>query len=276
MIGLRRVWRVVRLILFVLMVAFAVGWVSLYVDSEWERRKAERLLEDLKAFPFASAGFLEVREVVNRYDGEAEQSFPGLQFLPPGVPVHGISTSSDSDGWMPAINAIPTCTPHDCTFHISITPRLNIYTIPMDYRTANVVAAFLAHIGLRPWKVYAKFEIKDGKLWKSRTYAGQIRYERMGSYAGIVPLDYDVISSSEANDSHRKRYVYAVGVPHATGGVFEILSTRFVQVPGVPTGRAFDLDLHCFTRVWHACAGFSELAPSAWADYQTELHGGGQ
>jgi hypothetical protein len=41
--------------------ALAFGWLWLYLDSLLARRRAEHLIADLKAFPFSTAGFAEVR-----------------------------------------------------------------------------------------------------------------------------------------------------------------------------------------------------------------------
>src|SRR5258705_8449837 len=85
----------------------ALGWLWLYLDSLQERHRAEHLIADLKSFPFATAGFPEVRELANRYGGTAVQSFPVLQFLPPGLPLPKFPGTSDSQERMPLVRTGP-------------------------------------------------------------------------------------------------------------------------------------------------------------------------
>jgi hypothetical protein len=129
----------------------------------------------------------------------------------------------------------------------------------------------LAHIGVRPWGVYAKFEVSEWKLAESWTRITQVRVARSESYEGLIPLEYRVVSRAQSPHDER-RHDYTVGVPHVTGGTLDILSAQLVQSPSAPLQRVFDIDLRCLTAVWHACRGFVELAPSAWADYQTSKH----
>ena len=150
-------------------------------------------------------------------------------------------------------------------------PCLWLYDLQFNHKLTAFIASFLAHVGLRPWVVFAGFEVRDGKLWESHAGAGQERRERLGSYEGLVMLGYGVNSMSKANAQYNHRPDYAVCVPHITGTVSEDLWTYFVQAPSAPTSRAFDIDLHCFTAVMRPCKGFDILAPSAWVDYQGEL-----
>lgn len=264
----------VRSVLLAIIGVFASCWLLLYLDSLHERRRAEHLIADLKSFPFATAGFPEVRELANRYGGTAVQSFPFLQLLPPGTPLRKFTGSGNSKDLVPEVRTTPTCTPQDCTFTIRIKPRLWLYDLRFNYKVTAFLASILAHVGLRPWVVYASFEVRDGKLWESFAGAGQGRHERLGSYEGLVMLGYAVNSMSKANALYRHRPDYAVCVPHITGTVSEDLWTYFVQAPSAPASRAFDIDLQCLTAVMHPCRGFDVLAPSAWVDYQGELHHG--
>src|SRR6185437_9229191 len=56
------------------------SWFALYLSSLYQCRKAERLLADLRRFPFATAGFAEVRDFSLQYGGaplqEASQTPP--------------------------------------------------------------------------------------------------------------------------------------------------------------------------------------------------------
>jgi hypothetical protein len=209
-----------------------------------------------------------VRELANRYGGNAVQSFSVLQFLPPGLPWPKFPGTTDSQERVPLVRTRPTCTPRDCIFDIWIRPRL--FNLPLNYETSRFLYSGLARVGLRPWVVSGRFEVRDGKLWESRTGVGQFRHARIASYEGLILLGYEVISMSRAEALNSHRPEYAVGVPHVTGTVSDDLSTWIVQASNAPINRAFDIRLHCLTTVSRACRGFAELAPSAWGDYQAE------
>jgi hypothetical protein len=51
-----RTHRVFRLIAPSLIAVLAISWLCLYLDSVYERRRAEHLVADLKSFPFSTAG----------------------------------------------------------------------------------------------------------------------------------------------------------------------------------------------------------------------------
>jgi hypothetical protein len=261
----------VRSALLAIIGVFASSWLLLYLDSLHERRRAEHLIADLKSFPFATAGFPEVRELANRYGGTAVQSFPLLQFLPPGPPLNRFPGSTDSheEVLAPNVRILPTCTPQDCIFEIRIMPH--VVSWAFNRKAETLLWSGVAHIGLRPWAVGARYEVKNGTLWKSSTWAAQERHAKSGSYEGLIPLGYQVISLSQANALDRPRSEYAVGVPHVTGTVSDGLQAWFVQVPNAPIKRAFDIHTYCLTAVLHSCSGFADLAPTAWADYQAEL-----
>ncbi len=193
----------------------ALGWLWLYLDSFHERQRADHLIADLKSFPFATAGFIEVRELANRYGGTAVQSFPVLQFLPPGPPLVKFPGSTDPQERMPLVRTRPTCTPQDCIFDIWIRPRL--FKLPLNYETSWFLYSGLARVGLRPWVVGGRFEVRDGKLWESRTGVGQFRHTKIGSYEGLILLGYQVISMSRAKalDTHRPEYAVCVPLSQA-------------------------------------------------------------
>jgi hypothetical protein len=85
-------------VLSVFLIVLACCWLALYIDSVHQRRRAERFLLDLRSFPFASAGFVEVRDLAIRHGGA------GLQDLPQRFPL--------------------SCTIRDCTFEVWIKHRL--------------------------------------------------------------------------------------------------------------------------------------------------------
>ena len=135
----------------------ACSWVSLYLDSVHQRRKAERLILNLKSFPFATSGFVEVRELAERYGGMAIQQFPLVNFPQSGYPV------KDSLGHlqMPLLeDGGLTCTVRDCTFEIWIRPW-HLRTFPRG-RAEMLLISVLEHIGICPWGVNATLKSKTG------------------------------------------------------------------------------------------------------------------
>jgi hypothetical protein len=218
----------------------ACCWLALYLDSVHQRQRAERFVSDLRSFPFASAGFVEVRDLAIRHGGA------GLQELPQCFPL--------------------SCTIRDCTFEVWIKHRL--LRLPLEPSTAELVYSTLPYFGIRPWVVHSRFEVKDGKLSGSVTQVGQLRRGRLKSYEGVLPIEYEVWTDRpQTLDIGGAGYL--VGPPSAITGPFEeVWIARVPQVPDAPASRAFDVDLRCFTSILHGCTGFRELAPSAWADNQ--------
>ena len=244
------------------LVLLACSWLLLHLDSIHQRRKAERLFEDLRSFPFATAGFAEVRGLTNRYGGSAVQQFPGLEFPHYGLPL----VDSTGQVHVPPIQVGPfSCTVRDCVFEISIRTRLA--WLPSQGWRGERLYEVLQCLGIRPWVVYANFEVREGKLKRSRTAVGYLRSDRLGRYDGLIPFGYEIVSvtdprSLEGSDD------YTVSFTHVMGSPADILIARFLQTPEAPIRRAFDLNLHCLTTLLHGCGGFDELAPSAWSDYE--------
>lgn len=223
-----------------LLIASAVAWTSLYFDSIVQRRKAERLLFDLSSFPFASAGFNEVRNLVARNGGHA------LQSLPTGIP--------------------PGCTPRDCTFWIEFSHPL--FPLLRRRNAPESTCAALLHSGIRPWIVRADLVVKGGTLSETWTSVEQVKFgEDSEGNSVLMGILYEVLTHPrgpiDEGDSG-----YQVSRPNVTGGPVDVLETWAVQQTGVPMSRAFDVNLRCFTTVLHSCRNFAELAPSAWADHE--------
>jgi len=247
----------------ILLVAFFViscFWLWLYFNSLCQRRKAESLFTDLRAFSFASADFAEVRDFALSHGGTAIQGFPP-SFPTFGLPLH------DSQGQVqiPRVWSKPECTSRECVFEIWIRPSALTVTLsnPLEMRLLTA----MTYAGIRPWGVYARFEIVDGKLERSRTSVGGMKSGKSGGYDGLIPLEYEVVSDARPVYSDK---IYSVGRPHVTGGPMEILRVQLVHIAGIPTARVFDVNLKCLTALLRGCS-FSELAPSVWSDYQYEL-----
>jgi len=66
---------------------------------------------------------------------------------------------------------------------------------------------------------------------------------------------------------------HRVGFLHFTGSPENLLQARVVQTPDAPMQRAFEIQIHCLTTVFHDCRGFDELAPAAWVDYLARQQG---
>jgi hypothetical protein len=235
-------------------------WRWLYGDSVYQRRKAEYLINDLKSFPFALAGFPEVQELAIRHGGVAIQQFPFHQFPYAGVP------SRDAQGrvTVPFIPLRPTCNSQHCDFESLISPPGAM--IAMHGRAAELLQAALSYLGIRSWALYSVFRVKAGKLETSMTTVTELRHEPSGPYVALAPFGYEVDSVAES-EFPGSPYEYSVGFLHVTGSPAHIIRTRFAQVPYAPVRRAFDIDVQCLAAVWRSCRGLDELAPSAWADY---------
>ena len=253
---------------FILALLFLVSgfWLLLYFDALHQRRKAESLFTDLKSFSFARADFAEVRDFALSHGGS------GIQEFPPSLPTLGFPTpNSQRQVQIPSVWTKPRCTSRDCVFEVWIRPSL--LTVTLSYPAEMRLLSAMTYAGIRPWGVYATFEIVDGKLKRSRTSVGGLKNGTSGGYEGTIPLEYEVITDTDPAYGDQS---YSFGRPHVTGGPLEILQVRMTQLPGMPAARGFDVNLRCLTAVSHGCS-LSELAPSAWSDYQRELsHDGRQ
>lgn len=258
----RRRFRVaVHWIVRLVVVSFAGIWLFLYIDSVYQRRRAEALFADLKSLDFATASFPEVRDILTRYGGAAIQ-----MELRPQFPDFGASTP-DGHGNIIFTGPRSRCTPHDCTFLLRIMTRLP-RTLLLD-RTTEFFYTALPYVGVRSWALVAWFEVRNGMLDRSVTSVTELRMERRGSRRELVPLGYEVETRRDAAsfDGRCVNQDYRVFITH---GVFKlpenVLFTCVVQSAGIRTKRAFDVNLRCLNGLFRSCR-FDELAPSAWADY---------
>jgi hypothetical protein len=264
----RRIRRAGRFLLLILLIVISCGWLLLYLDSVRQRHKAERFVADLKSFPFATAGFFEVRELANRYGGAPVIQSPILQLPQYAItvlnPAGKVSILLTQGGPF-------TCTARECTFNIAIQPQ--VMELPLGYRAEQLLFTGLAYSGVQPWAVHARFEISGGKLKSSWASIAQLRTELVRSNSGIhkelIPFEYE-IESADDPVTFPSTGGYRVGFPHVTGGPARILLARVPQTADAPTQRAFDVDLRCLTAVFRSCRGFDELAPSAWVDYKVQ------
>jgi hypothetical protein len=242
-VNARRRFRVtVRWVAWLVLASIACSWLFLYLDSVYQRRRAESLFADLKSLDFATAGFPEVRDIMVR--------------------------NGDRPG--------PKCNSQNCTFLLQIMTRLP--RIPLLGRTASFFYTTLPYIGVRSWVATALFEVRNGKLERSETGVGEFKMERRDSRRELVPLGYEVRTRRDAASFEYgpcSSQDYDVYVSH--GGVKfpeEALATCVVQSASVSVKRAFDVHLRCLNGLLRSCR-FDELAPSAWADYSAKDGGTG-
>ena len=243
--SLRRFSRI--LICAICVVVFS--YLVLYMDSVHQRRKAERFISELKVFPFATAGFDETRDFALRFGGHAVQSVPQK---PPF-----------------------TCTVRDCAFVLRIKPSA-VSVFNGESEPKRLLGLALLRLGIRPWGLTAVFRVHNGKLEESRIDVGQFRQGGTGRYQGPIEISYSVRTARvwpspfPPPELHNN---YLLTRPSAiTGPPAEILIVHLLQSPDAPTTRAFDLRLDCLSTILCGCRNFSELAPSPWADYMTELN----
>jgi hypothetical protein len=269
----RRFHVTVRLVTRLVLVSIACSWLFLYLDSVHQRRRAESLFADLKSLDLATAGFPEVRDIMNRYGGRGIQ-----RDLQPRFPDFGDPLPDEHGNSFYYPNPGPTCTPQNCTFQLWIMTRLP--RIPLLNRTARFSYTTLPYIGVRSWVAYARFEVRNGKLDRSQTRVEELRMESPDSsgYRHLVPLGYEVETRKDAASLEYgacSNQDYRVIVSH---GYFtlpaDMLTTCVLQSAGTPTKRAFDVNLRCLNGFFRSCR-FDELAPSAWADYSAKDGGTG-
>ena len=221
-------------------IVIACSWFALYFAAFHQRGKAERFLSDLRSFPFASASFVAVRDLAVRHGGS------GLQNLPPRFP--------------------PTCTVRHCTFEVRI--KHPLAALRLESRSAELLYSALPYFGIRPWLVDSYFEVNGDRLETSTTQITQLRRGKLRSYEGLLPIEYQVYTDRHLDMDVGSRG-YIVGPPDSIEGPpQEVWLVWVPHAPDSPMSRVFDLNLDCFTAIWHGCTGYRELAPSAWADHQ--------
>ena len=255
------------------LVFIACSWLFLYLDSVHQRRRAESLVADLKSLDFATAGFPNVRDIAIRNGGRAIQ-----QDSLPRLPDFGTPMMPDLHGNVSFQRSGPTCTPQDCVFELWIMTRLARLPFPIQERTEEFLYSTLPYIGVRSWALYARFEVKNGKLDRSLTAVSEFRVDRFGSRQRLVPLGYEV---ETLRDSASFNYMclnqdYCVYLDHGHPVKLpqNVLHTCVLQSAGTHTKRAFDVNLRCLNGLFRSCR-FDELAPSAWADYSAKDGGTG-
>ena len=222
-----------------LLIAIAGSWLFLYVDSVYQRRRAESLFADLRSLDFSTAGFAEVRDIMVR-----NAARPGSK-----------------------------CDPQNCTFRLKIMSP--VPHIPLPDRMAILYYVTLPYIGLRWWDVHAQFEIRNGKLDSS--YAGvweyRMAWDHQMAFGYGAQTQRDAASFKYAPCSSSQEY--QVWMDHGSFHLPEYaLDTCVVQSAGIPVKRAFDVHLRCLNALFRSCR-FDDLAPSAWADYSEKSGGAG-
>lgn len=282
----RRFRATLRWLARVVLISIVGSWLFLYIDSVYQRRRAESLFADLESLDFATAGFAEVRDIMIRNGGRAIQrdllqrlhDSPGTPLPPPPVPQFRPNAPVN---WLPPDpqrnldfnRPGPNCTPQNCTFLLQIMTRLP--RIPLLDRKARFFYTTLPYIGVRSWVAFARFEVRNGKLDRSQTGVWEYRMESPDytGYRHLAPLGYGVGTRRDAASFEYgacSSQDYDVYVSH---GVFKFpgnaLETCVVQSASVSVKRAFDVHLRCLNGLLRSCR-FDELAPSAWADYSAK------
>jgi hypothetical protein len=222
----------------------ALTWVVLYVGSRSQRRKAERLIADLRAFGFSGANFTAVRDFALQHGGVVAEGVPSQS--PPF-----------------------TCTVQNCMFDAWL--GFPFSRPPANQRLWHSLYPNLPYLGLRPWVIYVNFEVRDGVLARSSTHIGQLKRAGLGSYA---ELEYSILTERTPTfyrPPAGRSDDFVVSKPHVTGPPTEAWGAWTLQASNAPMNRVFDIDLRCLTTILHGCSGLSALAPSAWQHYQAAL-----
>lgn len=150
--------RVFRIALFAPFLLLILCWIFLYGDSIYQRRKAEKVLHDLKSFPFATANFVEVREFVIAHGGSPNNSelvyrAPNMGAVPPDETGVGHVVFYREDGG--------PCTPQNCTFQVVIR---NGFWLEAEHDWLRRLAVDFDGFGVRPWVTYLRLEVSAGRL----------------------------------------------------------------------------------------------------------------
>ncbi len=266
----------VRWVARLVLVFIAFSWLFLYLDSVYQRRRAESLVADLKSFDFATAGFTDVRDLAIRNGGMPSRpaSLSRLSDFPaPSMP--------DLRGNIRFYNPWPTCTRQDCTFIVMIDSGLARLPFPLQERTIDFLYSALPYIGVRTWVLSALFVVRSGKLERSEISVGEFRIDRLesGYPRRLIPFGYKVDTTSRDSvifglKCHNQDYEVHLDHGHPVKMPEKMLHTCVLQTERASTKRAFDMNLHCLNGILRGCR-FDELAPSAWADYSAKDGGAG-
>src|SRR5260370_16877573 len=124
----RRIRRAGCFVFLGFLIFISCCWLLLYLDSVRQRHKAERFVNDLKPFPFATAGFFEVRELANRYGGTAVLQSPLLQGPRYGITLHDLGGKI---GVSPTHSGPLFCPATHSTFPLAIPPR--VMNLPLHH-----------------------------------------------------------------------------------------------------------------------------------------------
>jgi hypothetical protein len=214
------------------------------------------LIADLKSFPFQSATFRDVREFTLAHGGAALQEFP-----PPFPRIAVPERDPAGKITVPLVSDKPVCNHNDCTFQIWILPMPQNFGL--GQRAEVLLLSAMYWSGIKPWGVYVRFKVSEGRLEESLTSVGGLERSDGSVEGGLMPFEYDIITSARPIYGGEN---YSVGKPHVTGGPLDILEVRMTHTSTSSVHRAFDINLGCLNRVLAGCT-LAEIAPSAWSDY---------
>jgi hypothetical protein len=217
----------IKLVLLLLLVSSVSCWLFLHFDSVHQRRRAERLFADLRAFPYESADFTQVRDFSVHHGGSAavsfqadfanpsQSTFTGTGLADPiTAPTYVPLCGGEGQGW---------CVPQEAT-GTKLSPladrlmyRLaywddgplahigpNAGPIPAQHWSVNHVAtASGGQAGVRWYEFRAPVRtatISDVTLYQSGTFAPDSNYRWMASIAqdkmGDIALGYSIASTT--------------------------------------------------------------------------------
>lgn len=254
---------VARLVL----ISIVGSWLFLYLDSVYQRRRAEAFVADVKSLDFATADFTNIRDLVIRNGGTPMRA-PSLAA---GLPDSPTPSPPDLHGNIGFDDPWPTCTRQNCMFIVWINTRLARLPFWLQEKTTESLYSALPYFGVRTWGLGAIFVVRNGKLERSQTIISEYRIDRLESEypLRLIPLGYEVetvLSDSDCLSGHQ-------GVFRSHGNTVKFpvnfLYTCVLQTASTSTRSAFDLNLSCLNGIFRGCR-FGELAPSAWADYSAK------
>src|SRR4051812_8208024 len=230
----RTMLRLLAWVIAGLVVAVLVSAGALRVGQDLLRRKAERLLADLKSLEMRKSTYHDARQVIDR--------------------------------WKDSIGQEGSCQPSRCDVEIGITDFL-YHHFEFFTRHQRVLQAWRL-LGGRPSQIDGYIRVRRDVVWGKGIRAIVLAYS--AGYKEDVNLIGRMGSGSPGFVSplHPE---YDVGVGRHTTGSFTVGAyadfTPYADPADV--NRLMDIDFSCLTR-WHSCQTGADITPVAWHEAAKE------
>jgi hypothetical protein len=210
------------------------------VSTRISRRRAERLLHDLRQLQVGKSTFEDARAVILRHGG-------------------GVSPRDHSG-----------CSPGHCTFEVALTH----YPLLMEAGGRSVTIGMVYHLfrvfpplGLQDWVSQAEVGVVGGFVVHLR-YTVFVR-GRSGWILGRDAEEFEAIPEYLRDRTGQRSYYLHWFLITDPGGGRGIESVVTPMANAEERNRAYDFDFDCLTKVG-GCSSLCQFAPSAFADFVKE------